>query len=134
MSVLIPEPKGGPSRAFRLPVTAAMLSCMERASGDEQLGWVFPSARSPSGRFEEIRAEYRDKDHKRCFVKTGHDLRHTFVNMARAAGVPKPAVVVLLNHRAGDVTEQYHDADSTPLYYAAEMQKISDAIMREIAL
>ena len=134
MSVLIPEPKGGPSRAFRLPVTAAMLSCMERTSGDQKLGWVFPSARSPSGRFEEIRAEYRDKDHKRCFVKTGHDLRHTFVNMARAAGVPKPAVVVLLNHRAGDVTEQYHDADSTPLYYAAEMQKISDAIMKEIAL
>jgi integrase len=134
MSVLIPEPKGGPSRAFRLPVTAAMLACMERGSAGRRAGWVFPSSRSPSGRFEEIRAEYRDKDHKRCFVKTGHDLRHTFVNMARAAGVPKPAVAVLLNHRAGDVTEQYHDADSTPLYYAAEMQKISDAIMKEITI
>ena len=133
MSVLIPEPKGGPSRAFRLPVTVAMVGCMERGSAGKRSGWVFPSSRSSSGRFEEIRAEYRDKNHKRCFVKTGHDLRHTFVNMARAAGVPKPAVAVLLNHRAGDVTEQYHDADSTPLYYAAEMQKISDAIMKEIS-
>jgi hypothetical protein len=127
----LPCPKGGASRAFNLPLSQPMLDCIRRVrdewrkAGHRDSAFLFPSATSQSGAVNDMRAGD---------IKTGHILRYTFSNMAKAAGVWESDVSVLMNHRGKTQTAGYHNPNATPEYYLTQMEKISTKIMGAIGL
>jgi hypothetical protein len=129
-AIFIPEPKGGPSRAFSLPVSDEMLGCIHRARDassaiNDPSGFIFPSERSKSGRHTDARAHFVDEDGKAKIAKSGHDLRRTFTNLAAEAGVPEETVAVLLNHKRRSVTAGYQSPAALHAFYLEQMQRIS---------
>ncbi len=106
-SLRVPAPKGGEERAFELPLSTAMLECLERVKEagriyypDESKTWVFPA---PGGHVAEVKEEGRQK-----LSHTGHALRHSFRTLAAAAGVDRLRLKILMNHAIeNDVTDSY---------------------------
>jgi integrase len=143
MTLFVPAPKFHTEkrpRSFNLPVTEPMLRCLQRArnawlANDQRTTspWLFPSGRSKPGRIVDDRAQYTNEDGKICRVKTGHDLRHSFRNIALEAGVPEEVVGRLMNHRPRNITGAYHDPNATPQFYREAMEKISRKIMEVVA-
>lgn len=106
-SLRLPSPKGGEDRAFELPLSSAMLDCLERAREagqtyypEECKTWIFPA---PGGHVAEVKEEGRQK-----LSHTGHALRHSFRTLAAAAGVDRLRLKILMNHAIDDdVTDAY---------------------------
>lgn len=101
-----PNPKGGRTRAFTLPMTpqlSAILADAKRAAEVVSPGseWVFP-ANSRTGHLTEA-AE------KAFPTVKPHDIRRTYATACIEAGVDPYTVKMLLNHTAdkGDVTARY---------------------------
>jgi integrase len=64
-SLRLPSPKGGEERAFELPLSTAMLECLERVKEagrtyypEESKTWIFPA---PGGHVAEVKEEGRQK-------------------------------------------------------------------------
>jgi len=98
----VPCPKGGESRAFRLPITEHVLSRLEELreiTRPWESPWCFP-ARSKSGHLEVMR---RTKD----WPWPAHAMRHTYRTVAMEAGVPTDTVKLLMNHSSSDVSWGY---------------------------
>lgn len=106
-SLRLPSPKGGEERAFELPLSIAMLECLERVKEagrtyypEEAKTWIFPA---PGGHVAEVKEEGRQK-----LSHTGHALRHSFRTLAAAAGVDRLRLKILMNHAIDDdVTDAY---------------------------
>ena len=106
-SLRVPSPKGGEDRAFELPLSKAMLECLQRVKEagqtyfpDESKEWIFPA---PGGHVAEVKEEGRQK-----LSHTGHALRHSFRTLAAAAGVDRLRLKILMNHAIDDdVTDAY---------------------------
>ena len=106
-SLRLPSPKGGEDRAFELPLSSAMLECLERVKEagqthdpEESKYWIFPA---PGGHVAEVKEEGRQK-----LSHTGHALRHSFRTLAAAAGVDRLRLKILMNHAIDDdVTDAY---------------------------
>jgi integrase len=133
-ALFVPDPKGGPSRAFYLPVSDEMLACIHRARDswlavEDASEFLFPSARSKSGKHTDARAHFVGDDGKASRAKSGHDLRRTFANLAVEAGVPEETVAVLLNHKRRSVTAGYQNPAALHKFYLEQMQKVSRKIM-----
>jgi integrase len=124
-------PKGGAGRAFNLPLSQSMQDCIRRVreqwrkAGHRDSPFLFPSATSQSGAVNDMRSGD---------IKTGHILRYTFSNMAKAAGVWESDVGVLMNHRSKTQTAGYHNPNTTPEHYLTQMEKISTKIVEAIGL
>ncbi len=124
----VPKPKGGTERAFDLPLSQPMMDCIKRVrtawkkAGHPESEFLFPST-APSGHQSDMNAKG---------IKSGHALRYTFSNMAKAAGVWEADVAVLMNHKRKSQTASYHDPNSTPERYLEAMEKISARIMEAI--
>jgi integrase len=136
-ALFMPEPKGGSSRAFSLPVSSEMLACIHRAreawlAEHDPSEYIFPSARSKSGRHTGARAHYVDEDGNARNAKSGHDLRRTFANIAAESGVPEEIVAVLLNHKRRTVTAGYQNPAALHAFYLEQMAKVSAAIMKAL--
>jgi len=129
-ALFIPEPKGGASRAFSLPVSDQMLACVHRARESRLApsNFIFPSARSKSGKHTDARAHFVDENGNAGRAKSGHDLRRTFANLAAEAGVPEETVAVLLNHKRRSVTAGYQNPAALHRFYLEQMQRISGKI------
>ena len=100
----VPKPKGGSTRAFDLPLSAALADLLgHRLSENSKLyrkaRWLFP-ADSASGHVAEV------AQHELGGL-TGHALRHCYSTLAVRAGVPLLELKYLLNHAAGNVTMGY---------------------------
>jgi integrase len=141
--LLIPHPKGhrdDKPRLFKLPISHAMSDCLRRVKeewikyGCERSAWLFPSMRSVSGHIADARAQYTDSDGKEHYVKTGHDLRHSFANVAKEAGVPEEVVGRLMNHKPRTITGTYSDPNATPEFYFEMMERISRKVMEAIGI
>jgi integrase len=141
--LFIPAPKGhrpGNERrdkAFWLPVTDAIMACIERAraawaaAGYSASSVLFPSARSKSGMHGTTSsAQWTGDDGHQHHPKRGHLLRHTFVNVSNTAGVPHAVRETLLNHTLGG--PKYGDSSIAPLAYRVEMENISAVVMKAI--
>lgn len=113
----LPKPKGGERRAFDLPLSEAMLACLKRARRDGN-AYLFPNRKAG---FSEMLAPEG--------IKTGHDLRRSFANAAKAARVWPDDVSLLMNHKVGTQTSEYQRA---PILLEA-MEKISAKIMEAIS-
>jgi integrase len=102
----VPNPKGGESRAFDLPLSGALLDLMrlrieENRVIDADSPWLFPSG-SASGHVAEARVDALGE-------LVGHALRHVYATLALEAGVPIAELKFLLNHAvsSGGVTMGY---------------------------
>jgi site-specific recombinase XerD len=132
-ALFVPEPKGGTSRAFTLPTSNEILACVCRAkeawlAENDRSEYIFPSARSKSGKHTDARAHFVDDEGHARKAKSGHDLRRTFANMAADAGVPEEIVAVLLNHKRRTVTANYQNPAALHTFYLEQMQKVSNKI------
>jgi integrase len=103
-TIRIPNPKGGPDKAFDLVLSRALLDCLDRAreaglkygssNGDQ---FVFPSDQSKkTGRVRKLGK----------LSTTLHTLRRSYGSAATVAGVPEEVVSRLLNHRAKSLAGQ----------------------------
>jgi integrase len=118
-SLRLPSPKGGEDRAFELPLSSAMLECLERVREagrtyypDEGKTWIFPA---PGGHVAEVKEEGRQK-----LSHTGHALRHSFRTLAAAAGIDRLRLKILMNHAIDDdVTDSYANV---PALFASLLQ------------
>jgi integrase len=91
----VPKPKGGPDKAFTLPLSDAAMAVVKRslrASPDSL--WLFPAA-SRSGHIQDPRPESADGF---TIPFTVHGLRATYISAAHAAGVSDRHVMLLANH------------------------------------
>ncbi|MEM1380761.1 MAG: tyrosine-type recombinase/integrase [Pseudomonadota bacterium] len=93
----IREPKGGESRAFRLPLPRAALEEVEAIRGRSE--WVFP-AKSRSGHVASFKR-------KGDFWLRPHMCRHTYRSFCAMAGVPLEVCMALMNHKGQGVTFRY---------------------------
>ena len=142
-TLLIPRPKGhrdDKPRSFKLPISEAMLECLRQVSeewtkdGRQRSAWLFPSLRSGLGHIADARAQFTDNEGKEHYVKTGHDLRHSFANVAKEAHVPEEVVGRLLNHKPRTITGSYSDPNATPGFYLEMMERISRTVTKAIGL
>jgi integrase len=102
----VPNPKGGSSKKFDLPLSSALADLLahREANADgvrRKTPYLFP-ADSASGRVAEV------QQHELGDL-TGHALRHAYASLALQAGVPLLELRFLLNHSAssGGVTMGY---------------------------
>jgi hypothetical protein len=130
-SMLRPMPKGGASKAFTVPLSAALVEILARRRsenaelGADDGGWVFPSRAIKSKRCVPC-AELGLGDHAAGGVVhmsepkedgdvlvSPHRLRDTFITACEEAGIPEGAAKVLVNHAwgKGDVTAGYRRQD-----------------------
>jgi len=126
----IPNPKGGTTRAFVLPLSDYLVDILQRRRAEnEQLfpgnAWVFPSARAGSGHISEPKLTPKEKT--AMAVPFGiHGLRHTWMTAANAAGLSQYDIKMLANHNLpkGDVTAGYIGAHTESL--RASQQRVTD--------
>lgn len=101
--LLVPSPKGGTDRAFRLPLPRHLIQMLEMVR-HETAGlvspFVFPSLSSKSGHIEEMRRTDE-------FPYAPHQMRHTYRTAALEAGVDMQTITLLMNHRPAGVTWGY---------------------------
>lgn len=70
-----------------------------------------------------------DKDTRKARSLTFHSLRHTFVSLSRAAGVPDFVVMRLSGHRSAEMMEEYSHSDNVVDFQAAR-KAMDDAISK----
>jgi integrase len=91
----VPNPKGGESRAFDLPLSGALFELVRRRIEENRIidpasPWLFPSV-SANGHIAEVRVDALGG-------LVGHALRHLYATLALEAGVPIAELKFLLNH------------------------------------
>lgn len=102
----VPNPKGGPKRAFDLPLSGFLVEMLRnrvkenREIFGEDFPWLFPSHFSDSGHMTE--PHVRNKG-----LVNPHALRHSFATAATAVGLDPFAIKLLLNHQLPGVTGGY---------------------------
>ena len=115
----IPTPKGGSKRAFDIPLSRQMITCLIRAlrygrflHPFEAQHWIFP-ADSKSGHIEEhkerrgIEGEKARPQAKVALSKWGNDLRQTYRTVAAVAKVSEVDAKLLMNHAIPGVIGGY---------------------------
>ncbi|TPG15179.1 integrase [Sphingomonas koreensis] len=126
----IREPKGGPDRAFSIPLSREMLRSLVRArkagriAAPRQAGeFIFPSANSKSGHIVEW------KEDRAVLSKWGKQLRQSYVIAAESPDISERTLKRLLNHKTQDVTMGYGDRDRMWPRLVEEQGRISTYIM-----
>ena len=127
----IPNPKGGSTRAFDIPLSREMILCLIRAIRfgrqmypSQAREWVFP-ADSASGHLAEA------KEDRAKLSKWGNDLRQTFRTVAEATRVSEICAKLLMNHAVPGVNAGYINRDKLLEYQdhlPREQQAISSAV------
>lgn len=131
-TLFLPEPKGhkeNRDRSFTLPLTDAAMGCIFRARALQRTpsAILFPNLRGK--RFSGTDLERRDKK-----FASGHRLRHSFASIAEDIGIDEPTRARLLNHSAETETAKYSNPRKISTKLRDAMEKISDAIVKEIKL
>lgn len=135
MWLAIREPKrarrdGGVFRPWRLPMSRPILAVVRRAMAAAERD--FPST--------ELLFPYRDQKlrvvpmPKHNYLRqvtgaSGHDLRHTFVSVARGLGHHDADIDLLLHHRPASTTGRYGDATA---WLNVHGRKIIEQVNREM--
>ena len=108
----IREPKGGPDRAFSIPLSREMLRSLARVRrkgrtvAPRQVGkFIFPSPGSARGHLVEW------KEDRAVLSKWGKQLRQSYVIAAESLDISERTLKRLLNHKTQDVTMGYGDRD-----------------------
>jgi integrase len=104
-----PCPKGGPSKAFRVPISSEVARILRRRRADNEALFpgcplAFPTA-GRDGRATHVKNA--EEDALRGLGYTPHIARHTFASACEEAGLSVLATKLLLNHRDRTITESY---------------------------
>lgn len=103
-NLLVPKPKGGSERAFRLPLSKFLVNLLRQRQRDNEIAypdspWMWPS-NSTKGHV----TEPKETKHG---LPSPHMLRHSYSSYAKAAGVAQADIALLLNHALPGVTGGY---------------------------
>lgn len=127
----VPSPKGGPSRAFDIPLSRPMLACLARARRAGRMlrpeaarSWVFPAHSGP-GHIVEWREDRAD------LPKWVMDLRQSYVIAAEHLDISERLLKRLLNHATQDVTMGYGDRTRIWTQLLAAQERMSKHLMAE---
>lgn len=122
----IREPKGGPDRAFSIPLSREMLKSLIRArkagrklAPKQSATFIFPSPDSATGHIVEW------KEDRATLSKWGKQLRQSYVIAAESLDISERTLKRLLNHKTQDVTMGYGDRDRMWGRLLAEQERIS---------
>lgn len=122
----IAEPKGGPDRAFSIPLSREMLKSLIRARkagrliAPRQVGeFIFPAPNGKSGHIVEW------KEDREVLSKWGKQLRQSYVIAGESLDISEPTLKRLLNHKTQDVTMGYGDRDRMWPRLLIEQERIS---------
>lgn len=126
-----PNPKGGRTKAFNLPITRQLRGILDEVRQSSGLlfpgsEWVFP-AESRFGHVNNMRE-------KTAFPNVWpHDIRRTYATACAEAGVDPYTIKLLLNHVAdgSDVTARYIKPSSSHVTRAA--QSVADFIEAKLS-
>jgi integrase len=125
----IPKPKGGPERAFDIPLSRPMIRCIIRTVRlgrmlypEQAKTWLFP-ADSEMGHVVE------HKEKRRVLSKWGNDLRQSYRTLAQAAGVSELDVHLLMNHTLPGVNAGYITRDKLLRDHLRKQQERISAIV-----
>ncbi len=128
-ALLIPNPKGGAKKAFRIPLSREMLHCLWRArqagrmlAPEQAKEWIFPACGSASGHL----AECKEKG-----LLTGHDLRRSWRTFAQEAGVSETDARLVMNHSVPGVNGRYIVRTALWPHLLRVQERISAFIMRQ---
>ena len=129
----IPNPKGGAKRAFDIPLSRQMVSCLLRAirfgrflHPFQAQAWLFP-AESASGHMAE------GKEGRVELSKWGNDLRQSYRTLAAIARVSEVDAKLLMNHAIPGVNSGYITRHKLlEDHLRAQQQAISDVIFKPI--
>lgn len=116
----IREPKGGPSRAFRLPLPTAALREMEAIRGRSE--WVFP-AKSRTGHVVNLKR-------RGGFWLSPHMCRHTYRSFCAMQGVPLEVCMALMNHKGQGVTFRYVTRAALEDTMREQAERVAEAMLR----
>ena len=130
-----PNPKGGASRAFTVPLPDVCMEILKRRKRDnvaffgKDCPWVFPAYDS-QGSLHHVVMPYE----KRKGLPTPHRLRDTYTTAANAVGLSPYDIDVLTNHRPpmGAVTAGYIRQDFE--YLRTQQQKIADYLKTKLKM
>ncbi len=125
-----PDPKGGPSHAFDLPLSREMLRSLARVRRagrskypDPAAVWIFPAA-TPTGHIAE------HKENRSVLSHWGGDLRQTWRTVAVAAGIGEMEAHLLLNHRLRGVSAGYITRSALLPHLVQVQERVSAEIRR----
>lgn len=102
----VPNPKGGPKRAFDLPLSAFLVDMLRQRVKEnaEVFGkdypWLFPSHTSGKGHLTQSHVRHPG-------LVNPHALRHSYATAAAAVGLDPFTIKLLLNHQLPGVTGGY---------------------------
>lgn len=120
-----PDPKGGTRKAFDMPLSGAMIECLDRVKAAGRVMYaaqaetfIFP-ANSDEGCISWTQ-EPRDR-----LSHWGVDLRQTYATACRAVGLGEFDARVLLNHSLGDVSAGYVTTAALLDHLRAGQEKVS---------
>ncbi|MDP3492854.1 MAG: tyrosine-type recombinase/integrase [Hyphomonadaceae bacterium] len=116
--VTLPSPKGGPSKAFKLPLPRLFLQALEEVrelTKPFESEYVFASAVSKSGYIEQMRRTDE-------FGWAPHAMRHTYRCYALEAGIDFQTITLLMNHANPHVSFNYITRHNM-IGHMAEMQE-----------
>lgn len=123
----IPEPKGGASRAFDLPLSSWAQDAIRMSPTVND--WIFPGNRAG-------RHIVNPKPHCLRHLCSEHALRHWWRFVAEVeAGAPFPVVQRMMNHReTRGVTDIYGRREIGPEVLNDWAQRIGDAVAKRLGL
>jgi len=124
--LFIPTPKGGPDRAFTIPLSRFLLQRLEQRRQEDaplESRWVFPSETSKRG-------FYSDTHRTANFPYPPHMMRHTYRNLAIEAGVSFENVTLLMNHRLPHVSFRYITRDKLMSTLRQAQEQITEHVLR----
>lgn len=102
----VPNPKGGPKRAFDLPLSGFLVDMLRQRVKEnaEVFGkdypWLFPSHTSGKGHLTQSHVRHAG-------LVNPHALRHSYATAAAAVGLDPFTIKLLLNHQLPGVTGGY---------------------------
>lgn len=127
----VPNPKGGPKRAFDLPLSGFLVDMLRqrvKENGEvfgEEYPWIFPSHFSASGYITQ--SQVRNKG-----LVNPHALRHSFATAATAAGLDPFAIKLLLNHQLPGVTGGYIHGSALGATLRDAQERVTAYLLGEI--
>jgi integrase len=120
----VPSPKGGAAERFDLPLSNFFSNCSNEGAERTR-----PCTLIVSGCSRRVVKALTQQRPNSAAYRSSHVLRHSFVTHARAAGVSKSDVGLLLNHASGDVTDGYIHEQGLLVRLLELLQRITDFLM-----
>ncbi len=126
----IPNPKGGPRRAYSIPLSKPMLRCLWRARRAGRIAYAQHAATYIFA--GELGPLSHSKEPREKLSRWGSDLRHSHKTVSVIAEVDGLLSRLLLGHALTGVDEGYIKVGTLGATLLAEQEKISTYIMEHL--